>query len=241
MDSHQEKREALLTEIMNLFSEAFREKAILHGGMVLRLLECPRYTNDIDYLFVPFKSKNEVKERILSALQGMPGVSLAHSLNSKCLRIVLSREGVTVQVEVTVDTACKTSALTSAPLSRIHHQAARVIPVMDLSVALSNKMSAWLERRLMRDLYDLHFFLNMGVKPDIEILEKRLKKPAYVKGVRPFPGKAHISVQDFYGFLKEETLKLEDQGVSEALSDILPETERAGLAMRIKAAVTSKL
>jgi predicted nucleotidyltransferase component of viral defense system len=241
MDNTQAKREALLTEVMNLFSEVFREKAVLHGGMVLRLLECRRFTNDLDYIFVPFKSKNDVKDRILAALNRIPGIHLSSSMNSKCFRIVIRRDGVTAQVEVKVDTECKTDVLTSAPLSRIHHQVARVISIMDFSVALSNKMSAWLERRLMRDLYDIHLFLNMGIKPDLEILEKRLQKPVYTKGVKPLPGKSPIGTQLFYVFLKDETLKLEEEDTSEALSDILPEEERSGLAMRIKASITSKL
>jgi hypothetical protein len=131
--------------------------------------------------------------------------------------------------------------LTSAPLARIHHREARAIQVMDFSVALANKLSAWLDRRLMRDWYDIHFFLNMGVKPDLEVLEKRLKKPVYARNVQAFWGKPPIAIPAFLEFLKGETLKLEDGKVSEALSDILPETERIGLALRIKASVTSRL
>ncbi|OGJ85898.1 MAG: hypothetical protein A2268_08225 [Candidatus Raymondbacteria bacterium RifOxyA12_full_50_37] len=241
MDNNQEKREALLTTIMNRFSEVFREKAVLRGGMVLRLLECPRLTNDLDYVFVPFKSKNDIKDSVVSTLREIPGINLTYSLNSKCLRIVITSGSIKVQVEVTVDKQCKTAVLTSAPLSKRYNQAVRTVQVMDLSVALSNKLSAWLDRRLMRDIYDIQFFLNMGVRPDLEILEKRLKKPVYARGVEPFPGKPPIPVQSFYDFLKAETLKLNEKQVSESLADILPEMELTGLAMRIKAAITSKL
>ncbi|MFH0920405.1 MAG: nucleotidyl transferase AbiEii/AbiGii toxin family protein [Fibrobacterota bacterium] len=242
MDNNQKKREALLTTVMNLFSETFRNKAILHGGMVLRLLECPRYTNDLDYLFVPFKSKNDVKEMILGALKTIPGLKLSHSMNSKCLRILLKgTENVTAQVEVKVDMECKTDVLTSAPLSRIYNQPARVIAVIDFGTALANKMSAWLDRRLMRDLYDIHFLLNMGILPDLDILIRRLKKPEYAKGVAPFPGPLPLDRRSFYGFLKDETLKLEDRDIAGELSDILAEQERTGLALRIKAAITSRL
>ena len=174
MDNNQKKREALLTTVMNLFSETFRNKAILHGGMVLRLLECPRFTNDLDYLFVPFKSKNDVQEMILGALKTIPGLKLSYSMNSKCLRILLkSAENVTAQVEVKVDMECKTDVLTSAPLSRIYNQPARVIAVIDFGTALANKMSAWLDRRLMRDLYDIHHFFLQGLRYDAAVIRER--------------------------------------------------------------------
>jgi predicted nucleotidyltransferase component of viral defense system len=242
MNKNQEKREELLTTVINLFSETFREKAILHGGMVLRLLECPRYTNDLDYIFVPFKSKNDVKEMILSALNTIPNIKITHSLNSKCLRIILIDDNNnTAQVEVKVDTTCKTTVITSASLSRKYNQQAHVISVMDYSTALANKMSAWLDRRLMRDLYDISFFLNMGIQPDCDTLKQRLKKPAYAKGVIPFPSKETIDINGFYDFLKVETLKTTEAIIIQELSDILSSDEIAGLAMRIKASITSKL
>lgn len=242
MDADQNKREALLTTVMNLFSDAFRDNAILHGGMVLRLLECPRYTNDIDYLFVPFKSKNDVKEMILSVLSKIPNIKLAHTINSKCIRIRLKTpDDVIAQVEVKVGPVCKTDTLTSEPLSRLHHQPARVVAVMNFGVALANKLSAWLERRLFRDLYDIHFMLNMGIQPDSAILKERLRKPVYGKGVIPCPGKTPLEINSFYDFLKDETRKINDTIIAEELADILAEPDRIGLAMRIKASITSRL
>lgn len=241
MDNRQTEREALLTDVINLFSEIFRDKAVLHGGMVLRLLDCPRLTNDVDYVFVPFKSKNDVCPSILSALRSLPGVTISHSLNSKCLRIIISRDQVVTKAEIKVDTTCRTTVLVSSTLARAHGRPARAVQVMDFSVALANKLSAWLDRRLMRDWYDIHFLLNLGVKPDLEILKKRLAKPVYARTVQPFPGKPPISVPAFLDFLKAEALKLDDKTLSESLSEVLPETDLIGLAMRIKASVTSKL
>ena len=45
--------EALRVWIINYFSEKLGKHAILKGGMVLRILDCPRYTNDLDYVFIP--------------------------------------------------------------------------------------------------------------------------------------------------------------------------------------------
>ena len=56
----QSEIESLLSAIITLFADEFGSGAILRGGMVLRLLDSPRLTNDLDYLFVPFKSKNEI-------------------------------------------------------------------------------------------------------------------------------------------------------------------------------------
>ncbi len=152
-----------------------------------------------------------------------------------------SADNISAQVEVKVGTECKTEVLTSAVLSKIYNQPTRVIAVMDFGTALANKMSAWLDRRLMRDLYDIHFLLNMGIKPDLETLIQRLKKPAYAKGVIHFPGKPPLEIKAFYGFLKEETLKISDKNIAGELSDILTEQERTGLAMRIKASITSRV
>lgn len=40
--------------------EDFKNHAILKGGMVLKLLGSTRKTLDLDYTFVPFKSKKEI-------------------------------------------------------------------------------------------------------------------------------------------------------------------------------------
>ena len=40
-----EREQALLAHILELFAERFHKGAILRGGMVLRLLGCPRLTS----------------------------------------------------------------------------------------------------------------------------------------------------------------------------------------------------
>ncbi len=39
--------------LIHRISDEFEDHAILKGGMELRLLNCPRSTNDLDYIFVP--------------------------------------------------------------------------------------------------------------------------------------------------------------------------------------------
>ena len=47
-------RDELFVQIMHRFAEAFEDHAIIKGGMALRLLDSPRATTDIDYVFVPY-------------------------------------------------------------------------------------------------------------------------------------------------------------------------------------------
>jgi len=44
--------EDLMLFLINLFGEKYPQSAILKGGMALRLLDCPRFTNDLDYIFI---------------------------------------------------------------------------------------------------------------------------------------------------------------------------------------------
>ena len=37
----------------------------MRGGMVLRILGCERFTNDLDYVFVPYRSKKDVVNEVL--------------------------------------------------------------------------------------------------------------------------------------------------------------------------------
>jgi predicted nucleotidyltransferase component of viral defense system len=112
-----------------------------------------------------------------------------------------------------------------------------MICVSDYPVALANKLAAWNERRLMRDLYDVWFFLQMGVSPDVKTLESRLRKPEYSRLVRKsdrFPGKR---ADEFYDFLRDRVASLSDSDIRDELADYLTPEETEGLAMQIKAAL----
>ncbi len=52
------KEQQLLARVLDLFAQKFDRKAVLRGGMVLRVLGSPRLTNDLDYVFVPYKFAN---------------------------------------------------------------------------------------------------------------------------------------------------------------------------------------
>ena len=228
-------QEALLTRIIDLFAERFNKHAVLRGGMVLRLLGCERLTNDVDYVFVPYNSKKDIVEDVVKTLQKIEGVKVSHALNSKCLRVVVSKEGVSAQVEIKTMMELATQLLSTQELASQYGFPARLVPVMDYAVALSNKMAAWNERRLIRDLYDIWFFLKIGVRPDEVTLKSRLASTAYSKLVNKANRFQSTSVKDFFVFLNEAAQKLTEQEISDELRDYLPPAELPGLNMRFRA------
>jgi predicted nucleotidyltransferase component of viral defense system len=230
-----EEQQRLLAEVLDLFARRFDKHAVLRGGMVLRILGCERLTNDLDYIFVPYRSKKDITGDVLEALQSLPGVTLSHTLNSKCLRVSIVRGEVSIQVEAKTALEVNSQTLSTGSLARLFNLPPRLIRVVDYPVALADKMAAWNERRLMRDLYDIWFFLRMGVRPDKSQLSGRLRKPEYsrlVKTSEHFSGK---SVEDFYGFLRTQANTLSDAAIAAELKDFLRADELAGLSMRFRA------
>ena len=56
--------DGLFLWIMHRFAEVFANHAILKGGMAMRLIDSPRSTTDIDYVFMPYASKRNVRQEI---------------------------------------------------------------------------------------------------------------------------------------------------------------------------------
>jgi predicted nucleotidyltransferase component of viral defense system len=233
-----EQEERLLAQILDIFAQKFDKKAVLRGGMVLRILGSPRFTNDLDYVFVPYSSKKEIVEEILTCLSKIENAEITHSLNSKCLRVAIATPEATVQVEAKVAMEVKIATSSTRLFSPLHQLPPRLIPVMDYELALAHKMAAWNERRLTRDIYDIWFYLQMGIRPDEETLAERLKKPLYSKLVKKkahFKGKAPTP---FYDFIRDHVSTLTDEIIANELADYLPPDQLPGLAMQFRAAFT---
>jgi predicted nucleotidyltransferase component of viral defense system len=229
--------QALLAKVMDLFARKFDKRAILRGGMVLRILGSPRLTNDLDYVFVPYKSKKDIIPGILDCLKSIEGATVDHTINSKCLRIVVATDQATIQIELKVAMQVMTSTTSTKLFSPQFNLPPRIIHVVDYSVAMADKMAAWNERRLIRDVYDIWFFIQMNVSPDIPTLESRLKSPCYsrlVSHVDYFTGE---TPHEFYDFLRAKVALLSDKEIAEALSDYLPLEETVGLAMMFRSAL----
>ena len=230
-----EEQQRLLAEVLDLFAQRFDKRAVLRGGMVLRILGCERLTNDLDYVFVPYRSKKDIADDVLDALRSLPGVKVSHSLNSKCLRVAVVRGDAAIQVEAKTALQVDAQTLSTGSLSRLFNLPPRLIRVVDYPVALADKMAAWNERRLMRDLYDAWFFLRMGIRPDEKTLARRLQKPEYSRLVKVADHFKGASVEDFRGFLLAHVQTLTDADLAAELKDYLRADELAGLGMRIRA------
>jgi predicted nucleotidyltransferase component of viral defense system len=233
-----DSEQALIARVLDLFAQRFAKRAVLRGGMVLRILGSPRFTNDLDYVFVPYKSKKDLVPEVLACLQSIEGATISHSFNSKCLRVVLTVGGTTIQIEAKAAMTTRTSMASTRAFAREFNLPPRMVCIVDHTVALANTLAAWNERRLIRDLYDIWFFLQMGIAPDRKTLESRLRRPDYSRLVSKkdrFPGS---TASDFYEFIRLRASTLTDAEIGESLTDYLPPDEIGGLAMQIRAALT---
>ncbi|NCD35246.1 MAG: hypothetical protein EOL87_17775 [Spartobacteria bacterium] len=230
-----QEQQRLLIEILDLFAQRFDKHAVLRGGMVLYLLGSERLTNDLDYVFVPYRSKKDIVDDVLAELTTLPGVAVKHSMNSKCLRIIVQRGDTAVQVEAKTAEQVHADVISTAPIAQNYNLPPRLIRIVNLSVALSDKLAAWNERRLVRDLYDIWFFLRMGVQPDAHVLQERLAKPNYSKLVKPRDHFKGQTTAEFFDFIREQVNILTEERITAELQDYLPAETLVGMHLRIRA------
>jgi predicted nucleotidyltransferase component of viral defense system len=223
--------EGLMIFLINTFAEKFPQSAILKGGMCLRLLDCPRLTNDIDYIFVPYSSKNDILEGVLGMLDEIDGLSYEYTLNSKCLRIRVRYGELETQIEANVAQEHSTTFISTAALSRQLGLLGRIVQVSSYDTAMANKLAAWNERALLRDLYDLYFFYTMvQVMPDMVVLQKRLEKVASTPRNKNPP---RMTREQLVTKLRKRLSNLSTDDMLE-LSDYLPSGELQGLEIKIR-------
>jgi predicted nucleotidyltransferase component of viral defense system len=232
-----EREQALIARVLDLFAQRFAQRAVLRGGMVLRILGSSRFTNDLDYVFVPYRSKKDLVPEIVACLKNIEGAEIRHSFNSKCLRVVLTADGTTIQIEAKVAMTARTSLASTRSFARAFNLPPRMICITEHSVALANTLAAWNERRLTRDLYDIWFFLQMGVTPDPETLESRLKKPEYSRLVVKKDHFSGSTTGEFYEFLRQRVSTLTDSEIRQSMADYLPPEEMDGLAMQFRSSL----
>jgi hypothetical protein len=224
--------EELLAWIVDYFAQQFGAHAILKGGMAMRLLQSPRYTNDADYVFIPFASKNEIKDLIEGKLSQVAGLEYQMKLNSKAMRILVSYGGQNAQVEINVLKDCPSIAASTTLLCSQYGMVPRVVRIMSLPVSFAHKIAAWNERRLMRDLYDIYqYAIAMKILPDSVTLQTRLVKPRVYRGVIPAETLESLRAQ-----LLTTADELNDKSMRELVS-LLPEVEFAGLVVRMQMAL----
>ena len=224
--------EELLAWVINFFATEFGNNAIIRGGMALRLLNSPRYTNDIGYVFIPFSSKKEVRPLIEKKLSSVNGLVFNISLNSKVMDINIDYLSQSCMVEISVENEYESMTMSSSPLVSAYGMPAKVVRIADLSVAFAHKIAAWNERELLRDLFDIYQYNTiLMVKPNMKVLQKRLAK------VRTyFKTKPAKSLKELKAKLLFAADNLSEQRMQE-LKPLLPEAELAGLRFRLVAAV----
>jgi predicted nucleotidyltransferase component of viral defense system len=226
--------EELLAWVMNFFATEFGNNAIIRGGMALRLLNSPRYTNDIDYVFIPFLSKKELKPLIEKKLSNVKGLDFGIKLNSKVMNINIGYMQQSCQIEINVESEYESLAVSSSPVASLYGMPAKIVRIANLSVAFAHKIAAWNERELLRDLFDIYQYKAiLRVEPNLEVLQKRLAKIRVYKNAAPAKN---------LNALKEKLLlmanELDEQKIQE-LKPLLPEAELAGLHLRMAAAAVA--
>jgi len=229
-------RDGLFLWVMHRFAEVFEDHAVIKGGMVLRLLDSPRHTVDIDYVFVPFSSKKEIVTRIQEVLHEIEGAVIEIELHSKMLRANLRVDEAAIQIEANVATECEAIPIATGGFARSLGSPSQIVRIMSPSVSLAHKIAAWNERRLLRDLYDCYFLAGRaGASPDLAVLDSRLAK---VESRLPGLKRLHSMSR---GRLAEElvqaTARLSDEDLEQELAGLLPPDEIAGLAVRIRVSV----
>ena len=222
--------------VMHRFAEVFEQHAILKGGMALRLYDCLRSTTDIDYVFVPFESKNEIKDRIEAVLGELEEADVEIRLHSKMLRATVQIDDARIQIEANVSPGQPSTAVPTGDFAIRQGQPSRIVRVLAPSVALAHKLAAWNERRLARDLYDVYFLAGrLGELPDLDVLDARLAKvesrlPALKKRKR-------MTRQELASDLNAALEGLDEKAVQQELAAVLPPDELNELIPRIRGAV----
>ncbi len=230
--------EELMTRVINLFSDWFPTHAILKGGMELRLADCPRFTNDLDYVFIPFKSKTEIKDKVLEALCSLRDTSVTLSVHSKCLRYVIYQNENRIQIEINTAENCSSEPMSTASLVEKTGLPVKIIRVMSWDVALAHKLTAWNERNLIRDLYDASFMYSvLNVRPDLLTLKDRLSKVSYrIKKVGTVKS---MTIEQFIEKLRSSVVGITQSDVEGELRDFFPPDQLPGLQKRISVGINS--
>ncbi len=229
--------DGLFLWVMHRFAEEFDHQAMLKGGMALRLLESPRSTTDIEYVFVPRDSKREVGTLVERVLAGLDEARVEVAVHSKMVRATVHLDEAAIQVEATVAPECPSLPMATGEFARSLGHPSQVVPVMHFDLALADKLAAWNERRLLRDLYDVYFLAaRLGAHPDLDRLDRRLGKVE--SRIPELRQRKRMSRADLAAELHATLLRLDDERVARGLGPLLPPADMAGLAVRIRAAVS---
>lgn len=228
--------DGLFLWVMHRFAEVFEDHAVLKGGMALRLFECPRATTDIDYVLVPFRSKKDVRTRIVEVLEEIEGADVEVAMHSRMLRAGVRVDEAAIQVEVNVEAECPSMPVPTSGFALAQGQPSRIVRVMALDDTLAHKLAAWNERRLLRDLYDVYFLAGrLGVTPDLAVLDARLSR---IESRLPRMRKRQrMTRTELAAELRSAADALTESALDDELAPILPSDELVALIARLRAVI----
>ncbi len=176
-------------------------------------------------------------ELIANALRQIPGASIQTMMHPTCIRFLIEKEQVNVQLEVNVDTKCSSEALSTSSLASGNQILPRIIRGMSFPVSLAHKLAAWNERGLLRDLFDVAFMVNiLNIQPDLDILRSRLENVNY--RIKSKVNKKKMTTNEFAEKLQSASQHLTQEAVKAELCDYLSPEELPGLEKKIKIAVS---
>lgn len=227
--------DSLFLWVLHRFAEEFEDRAILKGGIELRLFDCPRSTTDIDYVFVPFRSKKDVADRMTAVLREIQDAEVVVKTHSKMVRATLRVDAAAIQIEANVDLRCNAQAAPTGAFATGQGQPSRIVRVMELRTALAHKLAAWNERRLLRDLYDAYFLsARLGATPDATVLARRLQ--AVESRLPRLSARRKMSMRELAAELQAAAASIDDEAIRQQLAPLLPPQELIGLVQRLRSA-----
>jgi len=228
-----ETPEALLAWLMVWMSNTFPAQAILKGGMVLRLLDSVRNTNDLDWVFLPFESRKEVAPLVRAELDKVKGLSYLERMDSRSLQYRIEYGGQRGQIEISAKAQCKSTAMSMARFAAQFGLVGGVVRVMDPTVALAHKLAAWNECRLYRDLYDIWFLYRIQkAMPDMPTLLERL---AHVEQRRKKP--RAMTIAEFSAELNKAADRVSREALREELGGSMKASDLDGMEVQIPVAL----
>ena len=229
--------EELLTTLLGYLAEKFKNQLVLKGGMLLRLLNSPRSTQDLDYGWVPTKSREILAEELRESLEKLEGIKIDDiQINSRGIFLTITEieRSLKAKVEISVTESfhLPPKPLSTAPLANLYSLKTQIVATMDLAEAFSQKIAASLERDLLRDLYDvtqmepLTFF-------DKATLTDRFSR-LQIGRARPIS----VSFQEASRMLKEKMERITAERVGNELAQTVPMEQLTGLETLIRASVS---
>jgi len=210
----------LLVTTLHHLTKHFKDHAVLKGGMELALYSSARSTNDLDFVFVPFKSKKDIVTDVEKCLQKMgDDVKISVSINSKHAKFIVAQANEKIEVEINVAENLASVPMNTAVLARKVKLPPQIIRVMKPEVALAHKIGAWNERRLLRDVYDIYFWFGIqNIFPDMTILEKRLQ--SIESRIPKFKSRKSMTLEILCQELQEFCTQISQKDIDQELSSL---------------------